>query len=285
MLGLGARTRNAWRVSLIVGGLTTAMITPFAVGGVGRANAAVIGGAATLDDPVSVQFSRAGRDDIGDVHIIGFNDFHGNLEPATLNIYGHFAGGAAYLAKAVKDKQAVYGHQAMTVMAGDGIGAAPLVSQLFSNEPAIEAMNLMHVDFASVGNHEFDKGRAELLRIQNGGCPSTGCIGAPYTVERRGKVSTTSIYPGADFQYLSANVVDTTSGKTLFPALGIKELTTNTGEDVKIGVIGEVLKDTPTIVTPSGVAGLQFQDEADAANRAAQQLKRRGVKTLSLIHI
>lgn len=276
------RTRSV-RLALVASGLAAVLVAPFAVTGGGVANAAVIGGASSLDDEVHVQFHDRGKDKVGDVHLLAFNDFHGNLEPATLNIYGHFAGGAAFLGKALKDKQAVYGEQALTVMAGDGIGAAPLVSQLFANEPAIEAMNLMHVDFASVGNHEFDKGRAELLRIQNGGCPAAGCTAAPYTVERDGTVSTTNIYPGASFQYLSANVVDTATGKTLFPAYGVKELETSTGEDVKVGIIGEVLQATPTIVTPSGVAGLDFRSEIDGANLAAKALKKRGVKTIVLV--
>ena len=271
------------RLALVASGLAAVLAAPFAVTGGGVANAAVIGGASSLDDEVHVRYHERGNDKVGDVHLLAFNDFHGNLEPATLNIYGHFAGGAAYLGKALKDKQAGYGEQSLTVMAGDGIGAAPLVSQLFANEPAIEAMNLMHVDFASVGNHEFDKGRAELLRIQNGGCPASGCTAAPYTVERHGKVSTTDTYPGASFQYLSANVVDIASGKTLFPAYGVKELETSTGEDVEVGIIGEVLQATPTIVTPSGVAGLDFRSEIDGANLAAKALKKRGVKTIVLV--
>jgi 5'-nucleotidase len=169
------------------------------------------------------------------------------------------------------------------VMAGDGIGAAPLVSQLFLNEPSIVSMNLMGVDFASVGNHEFDKGRDELLRMQQGGCPTGGCTAAPYAVEDDETVSSTDEFPGATFQYLSANVVDTVTGKTLFPAYGIKKVEASNGRKVKIGIIGEVLKDTPTIVTPSGVAGLDFQSEIEAANRAVKDLKRRGVNTIVLV--
>ena len=271
------------RLTLVGCGLAAVLATPFAVSSGSSAGAAVVGGASSLTDTVQVSYAKPGKDRVGDVHLIAFNDFHGNLEPATLNIYGHFAGGAAYLAKAVKDKQAVYGDQAVTVMAGDGIGAAPLASQLFLNEPAIVAMNLMHVDFASVGNHEFDKGRTELLRMQQGGCPATGCTAAPYTIEDDGVVKTTSEFPGAGFQYLSANVVDKATGKTLFPAYGIKELETSTGESVKVGIIGEVLKDTPTIVTPSGVAGLDFQSEITGANQAAALLRKRGVKTIVLV--
>jgi 5'-nucleotidase len=263
--------------------IAAAVATPFAVGSSGVASGAVIGGASSLTEPVEVTYSKADKNRVGDVHLLAFNDFHGNLEPGSLNLYGRFAGGAAFLAKALKDKQAEYNHEAVTVMAGDGIGAAPLVSQLFLNEPSIVSMNLMGTDFASVGNHEFDKGREELLRMQQGGCPAGGCTAAPYAVEDDEKVSSTDEFPGASFQYLSANVVDKVSGKTLFPAYGIKKVEASNGKKVKIGIIGEVLKETPTIVTPSGVAGLDFQSEIDAANRAVKDLKRRGVNTIVLV--
>ena len=134
-----------------------------------------------------------------------------------LNIYGQFAGGAAWLAKAVEDKQALYGDKEISVIAGDNIGASPLVDGLFFGEPSTIVTNLMHADFASVGNHEFDKGSAELLRIQNGGCRAdVGCTAAPYALANGG---TTNTYPGADFQYLSANVVRNDNGQDAVPGL------------------------------------------------------------------
>ena len=215
------------------------------------------------------------------MHLLAYNDFHGNLEPGGLNIYGQFAGGAAYLAKVVKAQQAQYGSNQATVFAGDNIGASPLANGLFYEEPATIVANLMNVDFASVGNHEFDKGSAELQRIQNGGCHPDGCTGAPYAMPNG---TSTNIYPGADFQYLSANVIVDATGKTLFPAYGVKQFPTSLGKHkISVGFIGEVLKDTPTIVTPTGVAGLTFQDEADAANRAVAKLRKDGVKTSVLV--
>jgi 5'-nucleotidase len=133
----------------------------------------------------------------------------------------------------------------------------------------------MNVNFSSVGNHEFDKGKDELKRIQNGGCkPTTGCTGAPYALRNGG---TTDRYPGARFRYLSANVIDKASGRPLFPAYGIRRFEVGDDRSVGIGFIGEVLKDTPSIVTPTGVAGLDFIEEADAANKAARDLAQRGV--------
>jgi 5'-nucleotidase len=242
----------------------------------------IISGARSLSDQVSVDFSTLPRGhSTADVHLLAFNDLHGNLEAASLNIYGHFAGGAAYLAKAVKDRQARYGADQATIFAGDNIGAAPLQNGLFHEEPIVLASNMMNVDFASVGNHEFDKGAAELLRIQNGGCHADGCTAAPYALPDG---STTNVYPGADFQYLSANVIVNSTGRPLFPAYGIKQFTSDDGKrKFKVGFIGEVLESTPTIVTPTGVAGLTFQDEAEAANRAVVALANRGVKVPVLV--
>jgi 5'-nucleotidase len=181
----------------------------------------------------------------------------------------------------VHDKQALYGRKQVSVIAGDNIGASPLVDGLFFGEPSTIVTNLMGADFASVGNHEFDKGSAELLRIQEGGCRAdVGCTAAPYALKRN---QTSQTYPGADFQYLSANVVRDDNGRTLFPAYGIKRVKADSGRAIHVGIIGEVLEATPTIVTPTGVAGLTFVDEADAANKAVAQLQRRGVDTNILV--
>lgn len=302
-------TRSALRRALASPGVTAGLATtalgavliaPLATAGPASAAPAVapavapaaapgavrLAGARTVSDALSVSFdgrpagsggaSRAGR---GDVHLLAWNDFHGNLEPATLNIYGQFAGGAAYLAKLVKQRQAAYGPGQATVLAGDNIGAAPLPDALFHEEPATVVTNLMHVDYSAVGNHEFDKGATELLRVARGGCGADKCAGKPYALPNG---RTTNVYPGAAFRYLAANVVDA-KGRTLFPATGTKVLRTTSGHRVKVGFIGEVLKETPTIVTPSGVAGLTFTDEAAAANKAVAALRKQGVTVPVLV--
>jgi 5'-nucleotidase len=265
---------------LAVAAIGAVLIAPLATSSE-PAGAVTIDGARSLADKVDVQFKKP-KDRTTDVHLVAWNDFHGNLEAgAGLNIYGQFAGGAAWLAKAVHDKQAQYGDKQISLIAGDNIGASPLVDGLFYGEPSTIVTNLMNADFASVGNHEFDKGSAELLRIQNGGCRAdVGCTAAPYALVGGG---TSDTYPGAEFQYLSANVVRNDNGRTLFPAFGTTRIKSDSGKKFKIGVIGEVLEATPTIVTPTGVAGLTFEDEADAANRTVKQLQRQGVNTSVLV--
>jgi 5'-nucleotidase len=273
---------RSWATQMVLAaaGVSIVLVVPLAApGGIGSTPRIVITGARTISDHVAVSFASASSTTTTDVHVLAFNDLHGTLEPGGNNIYGQFAGGAAYLAKVVKARQADYGPLQATVLAGDNIGASPLANGFFHEEPITIASNLMHVDFASVGNHEFDKGSAELLRVQNGGCHADGCDG-PYALADGGSAD---VYPGADFQYLSANVKVNATGDTLFPAYGIKEFESDSGTDIRVGFIGEVLESTPTIVTPTGVAGLTFQDEALAANRAARDLRRRGVRTSVLV--
>ena len=264
-----------WGVQLALAGLAIGIVLAAPLASAHRAKATVvISGARSLSDQVAVQWAAKKQGETTDVHVLAFNDLHGTLEPGGQNLYGKFAGGAAYLAKAVKDKQALYGDDGATVFAGDNIGASPLENGLFHEEPITVISNLMHVDFASVGNHEFDKGSAELRRIQDGGChPVDGCTAAPYALPDG---STTNVYPGADFQYLSANVVVDATGETLFPAYATKRFKSDSGKKFTVGFIGEVLESTPTIVTPTGVAGLTFRDEADAANDVVSNAKDHG---------
>jgi 5'-nucleotidase len=212
------------------------------------------------------------------LRVLAINDFHGNLKPArggirindpaapgkTVNVD---AGGAEHLATAVAELRK--GHaNSVFVAAGDLIGATPLLSALFRDEPTIESMSLMGLELSAVGNHEFDKGAEELLRLQNGGChPQDGCKGPkPFT--------------GAKFQYLAASTVDTRSGRTLLPAYQIKRY-----GGVPVAFIGLTLEGTPSIVVPAGVAGLKFRPEAETVNELVPELKRQGVEAIVvLIH-
>jgi 5'-nucleotidase len=210
-----------------------------------------------------------------EIQLLGINDFHGNLEAATApvtvvtqggaNQSGQL-GGAAALA-ATLDRLRGEGRSSVTVAAGDLIGASPLLSAWFLDEPTTRALSLMKLDVAAVGNHEFDKGSAELLRMQKGGCEKhTSRV--PCRLEP---------FAGAEFQYLAANVL-TKSGETLFPATSLRQV-----GPIKIGFVGMTLKETATLVTPAGVQGLLFADEASTANAWAKWLKASGADSVVLL--
>ena len=218
------------------------------------------------------------------VKVIGFNDYHGTLEsPGT---FGQTSAVAAASRPAVGGAEFMAAHVAnlkkqnplnVVVGAGDSIGASPLISSLFFDEPAVETLNRIGLEFNSVGNHEFDKGPAELLRLQNGGCKTVGGMVDPNSC--RGATAGTPVpFEGAKFKWLSANVVSTATGAPLLPAYGIK-----TFNGVKMAFIGMTLKATPTIVTPTGVAGLEFRDEAATVNALVPQLRAQGIESIVVL--
>ena len=214
-----------------------------------------------------------------DVQLLSFNDLHGNLEPPSgssgrvteLQPDGTTktvdAGGVEYLATHLREAREG-NRYSVTAAGGDMVGASPLISGLFHDEPTIEALNKLDLDVTSVGNHEFDEGAAELGRLQNGGChPTEGC----YTDEK---------FQGADFPYLAANVLDE---KTKRPVL--KPYWVWKKQGVKVGFIGVTLEGTPNIVSAEGVKGLAFKDEVETINKYAKELQRQGVKSIvALIH-
>jgi 5'-nucleotidase len=216
-----------------------------------------------------------------EVKVIAFNDFHGNLEPPKQSVDAPRreegsvrvpAGGAAWLASAIGRLRSTNPNN-VTVSAGDMIGASPLVSAVFLDEPTIHAMNLIGVDYNAVGNHEFDKGREELLRMQKGGC-------AKHTARQPCAVEP---FPGARFNFLAANV-RTEAGSTLFPGSAIRSFGKG-GARVRVGFIGLTLRETPTLVTPAGVAGLTFADEAETINALVPKLRAEGADAIVvLIH-
>lgn len=208
------------------------------------------------------------------IKIIAVNDFHGNLQsPGNFN--GSPSGGVDVLAGYVTYLKSQNPYS-VVVSAGDLIGASPLISALFHDEGTIETMNRLGLDFNAVGNHEFDEGREELLRMQRGGCHPTDTANTC-----QGDIVGTPVpFEGAQFRFLAANVVDTASRRTIFPPYGIKSL-----GDVRVAFIGMTLQDTPSIVTPSGITGLQFNDEAATVNALVPRLRARGVEAIVvLIH-
>lgn len=214
-----------------------------------------------------------------DVQLLSFNDLHGNLEPpagssgrvSELQADGTTktvdAGGVEYLATHLREARKGNAYS-VTAAAGDMVGASPLISGLFHDEPTIEALNKLDLDVTSVGNHEFDEGAAELARLQNGGChPTAGC----YTDKK---------FKGADFPYLAANVLKEKTGKPLLAPYWVWKK-----KDVKIGFIGVTLENTPGVVSAEGVKGLAFKDEVETINKYAKVLQKQGVKSIvALIH-
>ena len=223
-----------------------------------------------------------------DVQLLAFNDFHGSLEPPT-GANGRIgqveAGGVEFLTTHLERLKAA-NPNTLIVSAGDNIGATPLLSGMFHDEPSIEALGLAGLNLSTVGNHEFDEGWWEVYRLQTGGChPVDGC-------------QDQSPFRAAPFQFLAANVVldpqrvdpqmlarsgwRSATGRpdTLFPASAIREV-----NGIRIGFIGLVLRATPEIVLPEAVRGLTFRPEVESANEAAAALVRQGVKAIVvLIH-
>ena len=210
------------------------------------------------------------------LQLLSFNDYHGHLTPPTgsdatlgaqLDPAGNLVGGSEYLATHLELLRG--GHDnSLTVAAGDLIGGSPFLSGLFKDEPSVETLNTdgIDLDVSSVGNHEFDEGLTELLRMQNGGChPTEGCFDADG-------------YSGADFQWLAQNVIHDDTGETVLPGTWVEEV-----DGVKVGFIGMTLEGTPEIVAASGIRGLKFLDEVDAANAAVPELEAQGVRAIVVL--
>lgn len=219
------------------------------------------------------------------VRLIALNDFHGHLQsPGRFGVDNLVpveqrvpVGGADAIAAQVAQLKQGQAHSAV-VAAGDLIGASPLVSALFHDEPAVEALNRIGLEFSAVGNHEFDRGAAELLRLQRGGCKRLedgtrdphSCRGA--------SVGTPVPFEGARFRWLAANVLRRADGTTLLPAWGTKVF-----DGIPVAFVGMTLQATPSIVTPRGVAGLEFRDEAQTVAALVPQLRARGIEAIVVL--
>ncbi|MER5529663.1 bifunctional metallophosphatase/5'-nucleotidase [Streptomyces sp. NPDC002677] len=243
------------------------------------ATAAALASALPADAHTGKGHGHHGPSRYQDVQLLSFNDLHGNLEPPS-GSSGRVtetqadgttrtidAGGVEYLATHLR--QARKGNPySVTAAGGDMVGASPLISGLFHDEPTIEALNKLDLDVTTVGNHEFDEGARELARLQNGGChPTDGC----YTDKK---------FKGADFPYLAANVLDDKTDKPILKPYWVWKK-----KDVKIGFIGVTLEGTPGIVSADGVKGLAFKDEVETINKYAKVLQRQGVQSIvALVH-
>ncbi|MFB5197297.1 bifunctional metallophosphatase/5'-nucleotidase [Neobacillus sp. KR4-4] len=193
------------------------------------------------------------------IQLLGINDLHGQLN-VTRNVNGKPAGRVDYLAAYLKQREAE-NKNTLLIQNGDMVGASPPVSALLQDEPTIEILNKLGFDIGTVGNHEFDEGVMELLRLIKGGShPKTGK------------------FAGSNFPWIVANVIDEKTGKTILPPYQVIKV-----NGMPIGFIGVVTTETPTVVIPSGVAGLKFTDEVEAINRNVAELKKQGVKSIIVL--
>jgi 5'-nucleotidase len=238
---------------------------------IAAAIACLLAGCATV--PVTSDLAPSAQGPV-EVQVLALNDFHGNLEvqPSTTTyrqgeeLVRQNLGGAARLAATLDALR--QGQQAtVTVAAGDLIGASPFASANFLDEPAVTSLGMAGLEVASVGNHEFDRGTAELRRMQDGGCEQY-TLRTPCGLEP---------FAGAGFTYLAGNVV-ADNGETLFPGATLRQV-----GPVKVGFIGLTLTGTATLVSPAMTRGYRFTDEADAANRLARQLIAQGADTVVLL--
>jgi 5'-nucleotidase len=243
----------------------------------------------------SASANRSDRPPVS-IQILALNDFHGQLEvvnPAQssggrigalsggqCNPPGCYpAGGVGYLATHVRQLRAE-NPNTVFASAGDLIGATPLLSAAFHDEPTIEAFNKMDLDYNGVGNHEFDEGIDELLRMQFGNRRGPG-----YRPERRDGCHPVDgcgdgdSFKGADFDFLAANVSYKDSGRTIFPPYAIHQFPGG----VKVAFVGMTLEGTPLIVSPSGIASVDFLDEAASVNALVPALERRGVEAIVVL--
>jgi 5'-nucleotidase len=235
------------------------------VAGVGALSIAVT--TVAITDTASARgIGRGVRPTTVNVQLLAFNDYHGHLEATTPgNLNGDPAGGGEYLSAKLNELRTGQ-RNSLTVAAGDLIGGSPAFSGLFHDEPSVESLNAMDLDVSSVGNHEFDEGVTELLRMQNGGChPVDGCY------------FPSEPYPGADFQWLAANTVNA-QGETPLPPYWIEQF-----DGVKVGFIGMTLEATDTLVAAAGIQGWEFLDEVETANALVGELRSQGVQAIVVL--
>jgi 5'-nucleotidase len=205
-----------------------------------------------------------------DLQVLGVNDLHGNLEPSLVS--DKPAGGVAWLASYLRQAEAQDPKGTIVAHAGDTVGASPLISSWFHDEPTIEATNLMNFDVGTLGNHEFDEGGTEMLRLIRGGHREDG------RQFKDGTDTSDPDFPGADYPYVSANVVAADTGRPVLPPFTIIKR-----EGIPVGIIGVTTTETPSIVVPDAVAPYEFLDLSDSVNQQVAVLHRLGVHTIVVL--
>jgi 5'-nucleotidase len=273
--------------------------------------------AALVAVPSAAQAAPKGPKNVA-VQLLAMNDFHGRISltsggdselltaPGPDGVYGdpdpdddepaddivQTVGGAANVASTVARQQADFKRSthgpsgSFFVAAGDLISASPFESSIFKDEPTIEVLNAMGLDVSSVGNHEFDRGTQELRRISGAtdgqySDDVTACEGVTPGVDGCYTDSRGRAFHGTDFPYLAANVISRSTGEPMLPPYQVFQ----TPAHQKFALIGVVTQETPGIVSPAGIADVEFIDEAKAVNEWVPVLQRQGIEAIGvLIH-
>ncbi|MEH7386486.1 bifunctional 2',3'-cyclic-nucleotide 2'-phosphodiesterase/3'-nucleotidase [Bacillus sp. JJ1521] len=194
------------------------------------------------------------------VQLLGVNDLHGQLDTVT-KVGDLLAGHIEYLAAALKQEEAT-NPNTLILHSGDMIGGSPLISALFQDEPTIEILENIGFDAGTFGNHEFDEGIDELHRMMNGGDHPNGSVG----------------YDGMNFPLVAANAYDTRDGNLITDPYAVFTM-----EGEKIGVIGVVTQETPSMIVRKGNESLQITDEVEAINKYSEELKGQGIEAIIVL--
>ncbi|MEQ4485833.1 bifunctional metallophosphatase/5'-nucleotidase [Cohnella silvisoli] len=197
------------------------------------------------------------------VQLLGMNDLHGKIDvTSTVTTRpGVKFGRAEYWAAYLRQREAT-NPNTLLMHSGDMVGGSSPVSALLQDEPTVEIMNALGFDIGTLGNHEFDEGVDEMLRLINGGDHPNG----------------TPNYKGMNFPVVAANVEYKDTGKPVLAPYAIKEV-----GGVKIGFIGVVTTAVPSIVMPTGIANVRFTDEAAAINKYVPELQAQGVEAIVVL--
>ena len=203
---------------------------------------ALLGLNADADPPARAEEKR---ERFVDLQLLGVNDLHGHLEPPEPGL-----GGVAWLGAWLDRAAASHPERTIRVHAGDMVGASPLISSHFHDEPTIEATNRMELDVGTLGNHEFDEGGAEALRL----------------VQR------------ARYPYIAANTVTRDGGELILPPYEIVER-----DGVRVGFIGVTTIDTPDFLLSDFARQFQWLDLSDSVNRWVPELRNQGVEAIVVL--
>lgn len=227
------------------------------------------------------------KEELVNVQLISITDFHGYLpalnDPSNGEIVSPDGplkvGGAAYLATHVKNLQARH-ENSIFFSAGDDFSGWPFTIAAHHNEPTIELMNAIGLDFSVTGNHEFDTS----VEFLTGHMIKGKCFGEK-DVDSCFVDSTGSPFKGADYDILSANIRYEDSGKQVLKPYTIKNVKNQHGGTMKVGFIGLTTEETIKGSTSFQEGVLIADSLVETANKYAEELQKKGVETIvAVVH-